>query len=152
MLDTFAFGWLRAVISGWSRPRVLPEDLDDKLRARERPIVYVLEVGGLADSTVLEKICRERGWMRPSQPLPFAPYGLKSVICLERRRGFLGNRIDRRIPSTLRMLVRGVLSHDNGDIDFVPALFKQEAYGSAYQLPVADHQKFFACKILACAV
>jgi len=120
VLDTLAFGWLRAFISVWARPRVLPADFDDRLRASERPICYVLELKGVADLTALEKICREHGLPRPSQSFHNASLGARSVICLERRSGFFGTRLDRRIPASLRTLVRNALATDGADIDFVP--------------------------------
>ena len=56
-LDRLWLGLLRAPLSWWARPHVLPDDLRARYAQHDRPICYVLNVLGVADLIALEKVC-----------------------------------------------------------------------------------------------
>jgi glycerol-3-phosphate O-acyltransferase len=56
-LDRLWLGLLRAPLSWWARPHVLPDDLRRRYAQHDRPICYVLNVLGVADLIALEKAC-----------------------------------------------------------------------------------------------
>ncbi len=94
---------VRRFVALWVRPSVLPDDVAER-QAAGRPVVYALEKRSVIDVAVLEYVCRERA-LSP----PLAPFGARallpeSVLFVERRAGFLGLRIDRRMPDALRVL------------------------------------------------
>jgi len=118
-LDRLLLPLLRAPVSLWARPHVLPEDLGKRFAQHERPICYVLDLHGIADLVVLEKVCQAHGLPQPLGALR-PPLPDQSVFFLERRRGFWGDRIDRRIPETMRELVSAVAADPTLDVDLVP--------------------------------
>ena len=110
---------VRRGVALWVRPSVLPDDVAGRL-APGRPVVYALEKRSIVDLAVLEYACRER-----KLPMPLAPFGSgpqlpESVLFLERRAGFLGLRMDRRMPESLRTL-SGLAATDVAfDADILP--------------------------------
>lgn len=110
---------LRGPISFWARPHVLPADLGKRLAQRERPLCYVLDMQGVADLVVLEKVCRAYGLPQPLEALK-PPLPDHSFFFLERFAGFWGSRIDRRTPATLRELVAAVKADPALDVDLIP--------------------------------
>jgi glycerol-3-phosphate O-acyltransferase len=118
-LDRLWIGLARAPLSWWARPHVLPEDLRRRFAGRERPICYVLNVLGAADMVVLERVCEAHGLPQPMQALrrPLPP---QSVLFLERRVGFWGDRIDHRIPDSMRQLVAAAADDRSLEVDLVP--------------------------------
>ena len=68
-LDRLWLGLLRAPVSVWARPHVLPEDLRARYAQPERPICYVLNDSAVADLVVLEKVCAANGLPAPLQAL-----------------------------------------------------------------------------------
>jgi glycerol-3-phosphate O-acyltransferase len=114
--------WLRALrgpLSWWARPHVLPADLGRRYGQRERPICYVLGVVGVADVIALERACAAHALPSPMQALK-RPLPPRSVLFLERRTGFWGDRIDHRISPALRQLVSAAVADPTLDIDLVP--------------------------------
>jgi glycerol-3-phosphate O-acyltransferase len=89
--------FVRWLVALWVRPSVLPDDVRTRLGA-ERRVVYALEKRSVVDLAVLEHVCSERGVQDPQRP--FGADGLlpNSMLFLERRTGFFGQRIDRRMP------------------------------------------------------
>jgi glycerol-3-phosphate O-acyltransferase len=118
-LDRLWQGLLRAPVSIWARPHVLPEDLRARFAQRERPLCYVLNEYGAADLVVLEKVCAAHGLPAPSQALK-KPLPSQSAMFLERRAGFWGDRTDYRIPDVLRTLVNAAAQDPTLDVDLVP--------------------------------
>lgn len=110
---------LRAPISAWARPHVLPEDLRQRYAQHPRPICYVLERRSVADQVALEKVTQANGLPEPGQALR-PPLPAQSLFFLERRAGFWGDRIDRRIGATLRELVAAVARDPALDVDLIP--------------------------------
>ncbi len=115
---------LRKIITLWARPRVLPEEIKRTLRRSGRPVCYVLETRGVADMVVLQQACIAMDLPRSSAPIVVPESGRRltdrSLLCLERRTGFLGNRIDPRVPAEVRALVDAVIADPAIDVDFVP--------------------------------
>ncbi|HMN45558.1 MAG TPA: glycerol-3-phosphate 1-O-acyltransferase PlsB [Povalibacter sp.] len=117
--DRFFLALLRTPISIWARPHVLPEDLRKRYANHPRPLCYALERRSVADMVVLEKVAQAQGLPDPMQSLK-PPLPSQSAFFLERPAGFWGNRIDRRIPETLRELVAAVAADASLDVDLVP--------------------------------
>ena len=117
--DRLWLGLLRAPVSVWARPHVLPEDVRARYAQRERPICYVLNEYGAADIVVLEKVCAAHGLPAPSQALK-KPLPPRSVLFLERRAGLMGDRTDYRISDEMRMLVDAAIEDPTLDVDLVP--------------------------------
>jgi glycerol-3-phosphate O-acyltransferase len=118
-LDRLWLGLLRAPVSVWARPHVLPEDVRTRYAQPERPICYVLNEYGAADIVVLEKVCAAHGLPLPSQALK-KPLPSQSVLFLERRAGFWGDRTDYRISDAMRTLVNAAIEDPTLDADLVP--------------------------------
>ena len=73
----------------WVRPEVLPERPDSVIDP-DRPVLYLLEVGGLADRTALDIVCRDHGLPRPGDDFAWAGVTERtSVDVLKRRQGLL---------------------------------------------------------------
>lgn len=117
--DRLLLSVLRAPISMWARPHVLPEDLHKRYAQHPRPICYVLDRRSVADLVVLEKIARANALPDPLQALR-PPLPTHSFLFLERRAGFWGDRIDRRISATLRDLVAAAAADPTLDMDLIP--------------------------------
>ncbi len=123
-LSRLWLGIVRKIIALWARPRVLPEDSRQLITRSGRPVCYVLETRGVADMVVLQQACLALGLPRPSAPIidPAAsqPVTDRSLVCLERRAGFFGDRIDSRTPEQLRQLVNAANASTGFDVDLVP--------------------------------
>ena len=117
--DRILLSLLRGPISLWARPHVLPEDLKTRSTIQTRPICYVLEMHGVADLVVLEKVAEANGLPAPGQALK-RPLPESSVFFLERFADFWGDRIDRRISPTRRQLVRAASEDKTLDVDLIP--------------------------------
>ena len=117
--DRLLLSVLRGPISLWARPHVLPEDLRLRYTQHPRPICYVLERRSVADLVVLEKVAQAQGLPDPMQALR-APLPSISGFFLERHAGFWRDRIDRRIPETMRVLVAAVAADPTLDVDLIP--------------------------------
>jgi len=132
---------VRWLVAWWVRPSVLPDDVHDRL-SRDRPIVYALEKRSVVDFAVLEYVCRERNLQRPLAPLGSGTLLKRSVLFLERRVGFFGLRVDRRIPDALRILCGAAAADIAFEADVVPvSLFWGRAPGrerSWFRLMVAE--------------
>ncbi|MGH8185480.1 MAG: glycerol-3-phosphate 1-O-acyltransferase PlsB [Steroidobacteraceae bacterium] len=118
-LDRLSLSLLRPPLSLWARPHVLPENLQQRFANPDRPICYVLHTVGAADLVVLEKVCAAHGMPLPLDGLrpPLPP---RSVLFLERRAGFWGDRIDHRISAPMRQLVAAAFADRALDVDLIP--------------------------------
>jgi glycerol-3-phosphate O-acyltransferase len=110
---------LRGPLAMWARPHVLPEDLKARFGEQVRPVCYVLEMHGVADLVVLEKVAAIHGLPSPLQTLK-PPLPESSTFFLERFADFWGDRIDRRIPESIRQLVRAASVDKTLDVDLIP--------------------------------
>ncbi len=107
----------RGLVALWVRPSVLPDDAKAQ-RGSGRVPVYALEKRSVIDLAVLEYVCRERGLPDPHLPVGAKAVLPDSLVFLERRTGFFGQRIDRRMPEALRALTAAA----GEDIAFDPEL------------------------------
>ena len=92
----------------WMRPDVLPEPPTSRID-RSTPVLYLLEVGGLADRTALDIVCREHGLPRPGDDLRYGTLIERaSVDVLKRRQGvaFRAHR-DWLSPRLARLVAAG---------------------------------------------
>ena len=130
-LDRTLFWLAGRVLSLWVRPTALPVDEAEQLRGRGRRVLYVLERRSLTDLLALAIVCRRIGL-----PSPLRAFKLGSVreahpvIALERARGWLRSRRDRRIPGRLTRIVAAAAAVGDFDVDLVPvAVFWGRAPG-----------------------
>jgi glycerol-3-phosphate O-acyltransferase len=113
---------VRRFVGLWVRPSVLPDDVAARLQSG-RPVLFALDKRSIIDFAVLEYVCRQRQLPMPLAPLGSGPQPLQSILFLEQRGGFLGFRIDRRLPKVLRA-VAGLAANDaTFDADIVPVSF-----------------------------
>ena len=113
---------VRRFVGLWVRPSVLPDDVATRLQSG-RPVLFALDKRSIIDFAVLEYVCRQRQLPMPLAPLGSGPQPLQSILFLEQRGGFLGFRIDRRLPKVLRA-VAGLAANDaTFDADIVPVSF-----------------------------
>src|SRR5262245_8985017 len=118
-LDRLWLGLLRAPLSWWARPLVLPDDVRRRYAQHDRPVCFVLNVLGVADLIALEKACSQHGLPEPLDGLK-PPLPERSVLFLERRTGFWGDRTDHRISEPMRQLVAAAASDRSLEVDLIP--------------------------------
>jgi glycerol-3-phosphate O-acyltransferase len=130
-IDRSVLWVLGRLLSLWVRPTILPVDEAERLRGRGRRVLYVLEQRSLADFLALQIACWKLGL--PSPRRRFAIGGTREsrpVIELERMRGWLRSRVDRRLPARLTRVVTAAVVAQDFEIDFVPvAVFWGRAPG-----------------------
>jgi glycerol-3-phosphate O-acyltransferase len=110
---------VRWLVALWVRPAVLPDDLRPRLD-RDRPVLYALEKRSVIDLAVLEHVCAERGLPDPQAPMTQAGVLANSLLFMERRTGFFGQRVDRRMPDALRAITATAAEDIGFDADIVP--------------------------------
>ncbi len=127
--ERLALPIVRSLVALWVRPSVLPDDVRARV-ASDRPVVYALEKRSVVDLAVLEHVCLERRLPDPHLPLGPAKVLPDSLVFLDRRTGFFGQRIDRRMPDALRALSAAAAADLRFDADIVPvSLFWGRAPG-----------------------
>ncbi|MDH4105989.1 MAG: hypothetical protein OEV39_07745, partial [Gammaproteobacteria bacterium] len=115
--ERLALPFVRWLVALWVRPSVLPDDARKRTAPADHVVIYALEKRSVIDLAVLEYVCRERGLPAPGEPVGAATEVLPdSLVFLERRAGFFGQRIDRRMPEALRTLTTAA----NEDLSFNP--------------------------------
>ena len=68
-LHALWLGVLRRILHWWVRSTVLPEHLDELGLDPDRPVFYVLDTYALSSLLIVDEICRDLGWPRPSRSL-----------------------------------------------------------------------------------
>ncbi len=120
-LDRLTLFALSRLLSLWVRPRALPVDTAEHLRGRGRPVLYVLEHAAVTDLLALILVCRSLGL-----PSPVRRFSLgearerRSSVALERRRGWLRPRRDRRLPTRLLRVIDATLATQGDHVDLIP--------------------------------
>ena len=114
--------WLAGrVFSAWVRPTALPVEEAERLRGRGRRVLYVLERRSFTDLLALVLVCRQIGLPSPARPFVLgSARESRPVITLERRRGWLVTRADRRVPGRLVRLMDAAIKAQANDVDLVP--------------------------------
>ena len=109
------------VLGLWMRPEVVPES-PGTLIDPDKPVLYLLEVGGLADRTALDLVCRAHGLPRPGADLAYGGVAERSSVdVLKRRQGSAMFRPHRAWMSPrLGRLVAAAEAEDAGDLQIVP--------------------------------
>ena len=112
---------LRRVLAIWVRFKVLPEDAATQLRARPRPLCYVLEQRSPTDLAVLQQACARLRIPRPGRVLGGGTRELRSYLWLTQLRGVIARRIDRRTPRQLVLMIAALRADPELDFELVPA-------------------------------
>jgi glycerol-3-phosphate O-acyltransferase len=112
---------LARTLSLWVRPTALPVDEAERLRGRGRRVLWLLERRSLADLLALAITCRQLGLSSPLRAFRLgAVREPRSVVALERLRGFLLERPDRRVPARLIRIASAAAAAGDFDLDLVP--------------------------------
>lgn len=111
---------LTRVLSLWVKPDVLPQEpaslIDPTL-----PVLYVLEVGGVADRSALSIACRRQGLPDPTAALHYGSLTEKSSVdVLQRRQGLVLRRHRSIMSRRLARLVEAGMESDAGELQIVP--------------------------------
>lgn len=102
------------------RPAVAPDDVRARLGGRSRMTLYVQEERSLSDTIAITIACRRAGLRHPLKRLRGGDLSLpQSMVALERSRGVLRRRPDRRLPPNLGRAITAVTASPELDIDVV---------------------------------
>src|SRR5579863_511515 len=113
-------GMLSRVLALWVRATLRPEDAASRLASRSVPTCYVLERRSSSDLAVLQQLCVRERLPRPGRRLLARQLrGARSCFPLARSVGFWRNRLDRRPPELLRMLVEQLRLDPTLDVSLV---------------------------------
>ncbi len=114
--------WLLAqLMSPWVRPKALPVDEAERLRGRGRRLLYVFERQSLTDLIAVALVCRQLGLPSPLRRFVLgAAREPRAALFLERRRGWIRKRPDRRVPARLVRVFSTAFSAGDSAVDLVP--------------------------------
>jgi len=121
--------WLAGrLLALWARPTVQPDDpgsiiatIDIAATDGSAPICYVLETGGLADTLVLERVCRTHNLPLPTDGLEYAGHQeSRRVFTLRKTRGFLFRRLQPEGSRRLRRLIDAGIAAGGEELLLVP--------------------------------
>src|SRR6266404_1586930 len=116
-----ARSWLlRRLLSPWVRFKVRPDEAVSHVRARDKPVCYVLERRSVTDLAVLQNACVKLKLPRPQKRLLAQAKELRSFFYLSRPRGFWDERIDRRPPPQLHHMIVALDKDPKLDVELVP--------------------------------
>lgn len=111
---------LSSCLSLWVKPTVLPDNPATLINP-DLPLLYVLEVGGLADRTALTLICKRFNLPNPASALQYgAATESSSVVVLQHRRGFALKRHRHVMSPQLKRLVAAAVPLEAGELQIVP--------------------------------
>ena len=100
--------------------KVRPDDVVERLRARNNPVCYVIEQRSTLDLAVLQDACVRSKLPRPRKRLVEKAKDLRSFFYLSQPRGFWDERLDRRPPPQLGQMIELLRADPQLDIDLVP--------------------------------
>jgi len=111
---------LSRLLSIWVKPDVLPNDprsfIDPSL-----PVLYILEVGGVADKAALDIACRQYNLPSPSKRLTYGNVSVRrSVDVIKRRQGLLFRKHRNVLSKQMSELVKAGVADNHGELQFVP--------------------------------
>jgi glycerol-3-phosphate O-acyltransferase len=104
----------------WVRFKVRPEDVVERLHARNNPVCYVIEQRSTVDLAVLQDACVRLKLPRPRKRLIEKSKDLRSFFYLSQPRGFWDERLDRRPPPQLGQMIEALRADPQLDVDLVP--------------------------------
>lgn len=108
------------LMSHWVKPAVLPIE-PARLIDPELPVLYVLEVGGVADRTALQLVCARHGLPDPSGRLLFGNLQeSSSVDILKQRQGTVFRPYRRLLSRRLSRIVAAGMEDGAGELQIVP--------------------------------
>ncbi|ASJ71395.1 glycerol-3-phosphate 1-O-acyltransferase PlsB [Granulosicoccus antarcticus] len=110
------------ILSIWVKPQVLP-DSPSALIDPDLPVLYVLEVGGVADRCALQLACAQHGLPDPTDKLLYGTNTeSSSVDVLKSRQGSIFRKLRPTISARLNRLVSAGLDidADAGELQIVP--------------------------------
>ncbi len=108
------------MLSLWVKPAVLPEHPQAVIDP-EKPVLYVLEKGGLADRATLNQVCQKFNLPPPGAQLDYGNLQeSSSVDVLRHRQGFVMRRHRLVRSQRLKRLVNTRLTQNPGDLQIVP--------------------------------
>jgi len=121
-LHALWLGVLRRILHWWVRSTVLPEHLDELGLDPDRPVFYVLDTYALSSLLIVDEICRDLGWPRPSRSLEGPGLILPRAYGASRRFGGLLIRSPklRRHSAMLGRLIKQSAASGQGDAQIVP--------------------------------
>jgi len=106
--------WLTRLIGLWVKPDVLPE-MPAELLNPNLPILYVLEVGGIADHSALRLVCRKHGLSSPDAQLSYGSARERgSVVSLKQRQGLIFRRHRHQLSAQLLRIIIAGLGGNSG--------------------------------------
>jgi len=100
--------------------KVRPDDVVERLHARNNPVCYVIEQRSGLDLSVLQDACVRLKLPRPRKRLVEQAKDLRSFFYLSQPRGFWDERLDRRPPPQLGQMIELLRADPQLDIDLVP--------------------------------
>ena len=120
-VDSLIRNTLSRLLALWVKPDVLPEH-PSQLIDSQKPVLYVLEVGGAADYTALKVACEQHRLPAPGVALEYGGITEKSSVdVLQRRQGLVFRRHRNVLSKRLyRLIQAGVESADAGELQVVP--------------------------------
>lgn len=111
---------LSRIVSLWVKPDVLPET-PGSLIDSDKPILYILEVGGIADRTALQIACKKYGLPPPGNSLTFGSATINSSVdVLKRRQGVIFRKHRMVRSRTLAKIVQAGVEADCAELQIVP--------------------------------
>lgn len=124
-LRSLAQAWMdlwRRVVNGWVRYTLLPEELDEFDIGSRPPVFYMLDTNAWSSLLILEQICRERGWPRPSDAFCHGRLDLpRSWGASRRYRGLLIRSPEaRRHSAMIRRLLHAIHAGELEEVRIVP--------------------------------
>ncbi|MBK8283699.1 MAG: glycerol-3-phosphate 1-O-acyltransferase PlsB [Ahniella sp.] len=118
--------WLWRVVAALTRPwlkiRTEPPEPGLLLKARQTPVVYLLERYGISNAVILEEACREHLLPPPLMPMPGGlMHKSRALLALSRRDGLWFRRPRNRTHSSgLSQIVAALRADPNLDVHVVP--------------------------------
>lgn len=113
---------LGALTRPWLRIRTEPPEPALLLKAKQVPVVYLLERYGISNAVILEEACREHGLPPPLMPMPGGlMHKSRALLALSRREGLMFRRPRNRTHSTgLSQIVAAMRADPNLDVQVIP--------------------------------
>ncbi len=111
---------LSRIVSLWVRPDVLPVSPGSLINSG-KPVLYILEIGGIADRTALQIACKKHKLPPPGNTLNYGTASAKSSVdVLKRRQGVIFRKHRMVRSRRLSNFVQAGVEADFGELQIVP--------------------------------